>query len=92
MKFQKDSQSGRKLKELSDERVNTYILYDAGSTNGDMDYSIVPHITDAAALVNENVEYGDSKAPEKFLSAIDKKKPYNIISMAFTVQRVRQSR
>lgn len=87
MKFQKDSQSGRKLKELSDERVNTYtILFDAGSTNGDMDYSIVPHITDAAALVNENVEYGDSKAPKN--SPSTKKAP--VISM-LTVQRVRQS-
>ncbi|WP_461823330.1 Ig-like domain repeat protein [Blautia stercoris] len=83
VKFQKDSQSGRKLKELSDERVNTYtILFDAGSTNGDMDYSIVPHITDAAALVNENVEYGDSKAPEKF--TIDKKAP--VISMAYSAE------
>ena len=83
VKFQKDSQSGRKLKELSDERVNTYtILFDAGSTNGDMDYSIVPHITDATALVNENVEYGDSKAPEKF--TIDKKAP--VISMAYSAE------
>lgn len=83
VKSHKDSQSGRKLKELSDERVNTYtILFDAGSTNGDMDYSIVPHITDAAALVNENVEYGDSKAPEKF--TIDKKAP--VISMAYSAE------
>lgn len=51
-----------------------------------MDYEITPHITDAAALVNENVEYGDSKAPEKF--TIDKK-PQS--SPWLTVQRVRQS-
>jgi len=83
VKSHKDSQSGRGFKELSDERVNTYkILFDAGSTNGDMDYSIVPHITDAAAQVNEGVNYGDSKAPTEF--TIDKKAP--VISMAYSAE------
>lgn len=78
-----DSQEGTDFKSLTDERVNTYtILFDAGGTNGDMDYEITPHITDAAALVNENVEYGDSKAPEKF--TIDKKAP--VISMAYSAE------
>ena len=78
-----DSQKGTDFKSLTDKRVNTYtILFDAGGTNGDMDYKITPHITDAAALVNENVEYGDSKAPTEF--TIDKKAP--VISMAYSAE------
>lgn len=78
-----DSQEGTDFKSLTDDRVNTYtIIFNAGGANGDMDYKITPHITDAAALVNENVEYGDSKAPEKF--TIDKKAP--VISMAYSAE------
>ena len=79
----KDTQEKTDFKSLTDDRVNTYtILFDAGGTNGDMDYKITPHITDAAALANENVEYGDSKAPTEF--TIDKKAP--VISMAYSAE------
>lgn len=83
VEFHTDSQEGTDFKSLTDKRVNTYtILFDAGGANGDMDYEITPHITDAAALVNENVEYGDSKAPVEF--TIDKKAP--VISMAYSAE------
>lgn len=78
-----DSQEGTDFKSLTDERVNTYtILFDADGANGDMDYEIIPHITDAAAWVNNKVDYGDSKAPTEF--TIDKKAP--VISMAYSAE------
>lgn len=78
-----DSQEGTDFKSLTDERVNTYtILFDADGANGDMDYEIIPHITDAAAWVNDKVDYGASKAPTEF--TIDKKAP--VISMAYSAE------
>ena len=44
-----DSEKTKEFETYTDNRTNTYkILFNAGGNNGDMDYSIVPHIIDKA--------------------------------------------
>ena len=80
-----DTESGKNFKDFTDERVNTYkILFNAGGNNGDMDYSIVPHIIDKANnKQNKETQYkAGTEAPTEF--TIDKKAP--VISMAYSAE------
>lgn len=80
-----DTESGKNFKDFTDERVNTYkILFNAGGNNGDMDYSIVPHIIDKANnKQNKETQYkAGTEAKTEF--TIDKKAP--VISMAYSAE------
>ena len=77
-----DSQSDKVFDNYTDERTNTYKIHFNGGLNGDMDYKIVPHITDKADLKNDGVDYDASVAPTEF--TIDKKAP--VISMAYSAE------
>lgn len=80
-----DTESGKSFKDFTDKRVNTYkILFNAGGNNGDMDYSIVPHIIDKANnKQNKETQYkAGTEAKTEF--TIDKKAP--VISMAYSAE------
>ena len=85
-----DSEKTKEFETYTDNRTNTYkILFNAGGNNGDMDYSIVPHIIDKANnKQNKETQYkAGTEAKTEF--TIDKKSPQS--SPWLTVQRVRQS-
>lgn len=80
-----DSEKTKKFETYTDNRTNTYkILFNAGGNNGDMDYSIVPHIIDKANnKQNKETQYeAGTKAKTEF--TIDKKAP--VISMAYSAE------
>lgn len=80
-----DSEKTKKFETYTDNRTNTYkILFNAGGDNGDMDYSIVPHIIDKANnKQNKETQYeAGTKAKTEF--TIDKKAP--VISMAYSAE------
>lgn len=80
-----DTESGKSFKDFTDKRVNTYkILFNSGGNNGDMDYSIVPHIIDKANnKQNKETQYkAGTEAKTEF--TIDKKAP--VISMAYSAE------
>lgn len=80
-----DSEKTKKFETYTDNRTNTYkILFNAGGDNGDMDYSIVPHIIDKANnKQNKETQYkAGTEAKTEF--TIDKKAP--VISMAYSAE------
>lgn len=80
-----DSEKTKKFETYTDNRTNTYkILFNAGGNNGDMDYSIVPHIIDKANnKQNKETQYkAGTEAKTEF--TIDKKAP--VISMAYSAE------
>lgn len=80
-----DSEKTKEFETYTDNRTNTYkILFNAGGNNGDMDYSIVPHIIDKANnKQNKETQYkAGTEAKTEF--TIDKKAP--VISMAYSAE------
>ncbi len=80
-----DSEKTKEFETYTDNRTNTYkILFNAGGNNGDMDYSIVPHIIDKANnKQNKETQY-KAGTEAKIEFTIDKKAP--VISMAYSAE------